>query len=48
MVCAGELDAREAQRLIAQDWTAAYGRFFRQRGVGASNPSLTNSKQHPT
>jgi hypothetical protein len=33
MVCAGELDAREAHRLIAEDWTAAYRRFFRQRGV---------------
>jgi hypothetical protein len=43
-VCAGELDAREAQRLIAEDWTAAYRQFFRQR---ASNLSLTNPKQHP-
>jgi hypothetical protein len=34
LVCARELDAREAQkRLIAEDWTAAYRRFFRERGV---------------
>jgi hypothetical protein len=44
MVCAGKLDVREAQRLIAEDWTAAYGRFFRARGeffppaVGAATP----------
>jgi hypothetical protein len=23
---------REAQKLIAEDWTAAYRRFFRERG----------------
>jgi hypothetical protein len=43
MVFDGELNAREAQRLIAEDWTAAYRRFFRQRGdfrpaVGAATP----------
>jgi hypothetical protein len=31
LVCARELDVREAQGLIAEDWTAAYRRFFRQR-----------------
>jgi hypothetical protein len=45
LVCARELDAREAQELIAEDWTAAYQRFFRHRGeffpptVGAMTPS---------
>jgi hypothetical protein len=38
MVCAGELDAREAQELIAEDWTAAYRRFFRQRSAPAVEP----------
>jgi hypothetical protein len=30
LICAGELDVAEAQRAIADDWTAAYARFFRQ------------------
>jgi hypothetical protein len=29
LVCSGALDVREAQREIAEDWTEAYGRFFR-------------------
>ena len=28
MICAGQLDAREAQRMMAEDWVEAYGRFF--------------------
>lgn len=28
LVCAGELDLEAAQRAIAQDWTAAYQRYF--------------------
>ena len=44
LVCSGELDVVEAQRAIADDWTAAYGRFFREPGnffappVGAMTP----------
>jgi hypothetical protein len=44
LVCAGELDAREAQRAIAEDWTAAYSRFSRGAvnlfppAVGAMTP----------
>jgi hypothetical protein len=44
MVCARQLDAREAQQEIADDWTAAYRRVFRARGeffppaVGAATP----------
>jgi hypothetical protein len=30
MVCAGELDTHEAQGAIAEDWMAAYSRFFRR------------------
>jgi hypothetical protein len=30
LVCAGQLDAREAQGAIAADWTEAYQRYFRQ------------------
>ena len=32
LICDGELDAREAQRMMAEDWVEAYGRFFRERG----------------
>ena len=28
LVCSGQLDVVEAQKEIAEDWTAAYGRFF--------------------
>jgi hypothetical protein len=28
LVCSGQLDVREAQRAIADDWTEAYGRFI--------------------
>jgi hypothetical protein len=28
LACSGQLDVVEAQRTIAEDWTAAYGRFF--------------------
>ena len=27
LVCSGALDVREAQKAIADDWTAAYARF---------------------
>ena len=29
LVCAGQLDAREAQKAIAEDWAEAYERFVR-------------------
>jgi hypothetical protein len=32
LACSGALDVAEAQRMIAEDWTAAYGRFFREPG----------------
>jgi hypothetical protein len=32
LVCNRKLDVREAQKEIAEDWTAAYGRFFREPG----------------
>ena len=32
MACAGELDIPTAQSSIAEDWTAAYNRFFREPG----------------
>ena len=35
LICSGQLDVREAQRMMAEDWTDAYGRFF-----PASNFSL--------
>ena len=28
LICSGQLDVREAQRAVAEDWTAAYARFF--------------------
>jgi hypothetical protein len=28
LICSGQLDVREAQRMVAEDWVAAYGRFF--------------------
>ncbi len=28
LACSGQLDVAEAQRAIAEDWTAAYARFF--------------------
>jgi hypothetical protein len=31
LVCSGQLDVREAQRAIADDWVEAYGRFTRRR-----------------
>jgi hypothetical protein len=36
MVCAGQLDAREAQKEIAEDWTTSYARRFGSRS--AANP----------
>ena len=36
LVCAGELDVVEAQRMMAEDWTAAYGRFFREKHPDAA------------
>ena len=44
LICAGELDVREAQHMMAEDWVEAYGRFFRERDnffpptVGAMTP----------
>ena len=44
LVCSGQLDVVEAQRAIADDWTTAYGRFFRAPvnifppAVGAMTP----------
>ena len=32
LICSGALDAREAQRMTADDWTEAYGRLFRVSG----------------
>ena len=28
LVCSGQIDAVEAQRMMAEDWDEAYGRFF--------------------
>ena len=28
LICAGQLDVVEAQRMMAEDWVEAYGRFF--------------------
>jgi hypothetical protein len=28
-ICSGQVDVREAQRMMAEDWVGAYGRFFR-------------------
>jgi hypothetical protein len=33
MVCAGELDVREAQREIGSDWTVSYRLRFRLRAA---------------
>jgi hypothetical protein len=44
LICSGALDAREAQREIAEDWTEAYGKYFREPGnffppaIGAMEP----------
>ena len=32
LICAGQLDVREAQRMMAEDWVDAYGRFFTGAG----------------
>ena len=40
LICSGRLDAREAQRAIAEDWTAAYGRFFQPAISSAGGWSL--------
>jgi hypothetical protein len=29
LVCAGQFDVVEAQKLISEDWTEAYQRYFR-------------------
>ena len=29
LICAGQLDVRDAQLMMAEDWVDAYGRFFR-------------------
>jgi hypothetical protein len=31
LICSGQLDVREAQRMMAEDWVEAYGRFTRRR-----------------
>jgi hypothetical protein len=44
LICSGQLDVREAQREIAEDWTEAYQRYFREPvnifppAVGAMTP----------
>jgi hypothetical protein len=38
LVCSRALDLREAQRMIAEDWTAVYRRFFRAPAVEAMTP----------
>ena len=40
LVCSGELDVSEAQRAIADDWTAAYERFFPASRVNAFPPAV--------
>jgi hypothetical protein len=35
MVCAGEVDVREAQKAIADDWTEAYRRMFPTARISA-------------
>ena len=50
LIWAGELDVREAQRLMAEDWVEAYGRFFRERGnffLPATGANDTAVKSHP-
>jgi hypothetical protein len=42
LVCAGQLDVREAQREIAEDWTEAYKRFFREP-ADAMTPAASNA-----
>jgi hypothetical protein len=37
LICAGQLDVREAQRMMAEDWVDAYGLFF-PRATGAMEP----------
>ena len=37
LICSGQLDVREAQRMMAEDWVDAYGRFF-PRAAEAMEP----------
>ena len=37
LICAGQLDVAEAQRMMAEDWVEAYGRFF-PLATGAMEP----------
>ena len=39
LICAGQLDVREAQRMMAEDWVEAYGQFFREP-VNAFPPAV--------
>ena len=32
LICDGELDVREAQKEIAEDWTETYSRLIHERG----------------
>lgn len=44
LACSGQLDVRQAQREISEDWTSAYGKYFRAPAnifapaVGAMTP----------
>ena len=38
LVCSGQLDVREAQRMTAEDWVEAYGRFFVRRSTPSRRP----------
>jgi hypothetical protein len=38
LVCSHQLDVREAQRLIAEDWTSAFARFFPESRMNAFPP----------
>ena len=47
LACSGALDVAEAQRMIAEDWTAAYGRFFREPGGEARRQDSVSPSRQP-
>ena len=38
LICAGQLDVREAQRMMAEDWTSAFVKFVGEPRDAAMAP----------
>ena len=42
LVCAGQLDVREAQRAVAEDWTAAFVKYVAEPSIEKAAPPLAS------